>query len=232
MSDIKVSPKEGTEEIVIRKGDAQEIRDERTIEISGVLSAPRDFWEKRSGEHEALKTHITYSRDDRRITLYMREDDYFRGKITGLMDDDKELAQYSINGTHMWGVKELMKHLRMRKSHFADREEAAKLISNLSKFKASVQTEIEHSDSQKGDLTQKLQKKVDTDIPLDFTLDMRVFKGMPKKKFKVDIFFDITDAQAQMWFESAELAEIVDKMVNDEIDKELKTFKDVVVIEQ
>ncbi len=125
-----------------------------------------------------------------------------------------------------------MQFLKLRRAHFADREQCKQIVLNLSKFKAEVQTVLEESDDSRGNVTKKLERKVDTDIPMDFESEMKVFKGMPTRKFKVDIGFSINDAQASLWLESPELAEIVDKMANDAIDKELKIFKKIVVIEQ
>ena len=232
MEKLTVSPKEGTEEMVIREGKAAEIREPEIVKLSGVIGSPAEFWGKRKSKHPELEAHVVYSRDSRTITLNVDEKDYFGGSVTGSIQIDPDLSEYGINGTNIWGIKELMKFLRMRRSHFTSKDDHMNLVSNLSKFKVSVATEIENSDNQRGDVTRLMEQKVKTDIPLGFDLNIRIFKGMSKRTFHVEILFNVQDGQVSLWFESPELAEMQDKMANDALDKELKAFTDLVVIEQ
>lgn len=232
MSKENIKLKKGTEEVIIRKGDAAKIREEKIVNLSGVIGAPAEFWGKRKKKHPLVEAHIEYSRDSRMITLVTDEKDHFGGSVIGKIEDNPDLVNYHINGTSTFGVKELLKFLRMRRSHFAERDEHVKLISNLSKFKVKVATEIENSGNDRGDVTKIMEQKVQSDLPLDFKLNIRVFKGMEKREFTVDILFNVQDNQTSLWFESPELAEIQDKMVDAAIDNELKVFKELVVIEQ
>lgn len=232
MSKNNVNLKEGTEEVVIRKGKAAVIREPKIVNLSGVIGAPAEFWVKRKEKHPLLEAHVTYSRDDRKIILVLDEKDYFGGSVTGSIESSPDFEAYHINGKSTFGVKELLKFLRLRRAHFANRDDHMALISNLSKFKVQVATEIEDSGNDRGDVTKLMEQKVKSDIPLGFELNMRVFKGMDKRKFKVDILFNVENNNTSLWFESAELAEIQDDMVDQAIDKELKAFTALVVIEQ
>lgn len=232
MEKLIVNPKEGTEEIVVREGEAAKIREPKIIDIHGVIGSPAEFWGKRNEEHPNLGAHVTYSRDERRITLVVDEKDFFGGTITGKIQSDLDLEEYHINGTSTFGVKELLKFLRLRRSHFANRDDHMALVSNLSKFKVQVATEIENSGNDRGDVTKLMEQKVQSDLPLTFKLNMRVFKGMKKRTFEVDILFNVENNQTSLWFESAELAEIQDDMVDKAIEDELKNFDELVVIEQ
>lgn len=220
-------------EVIIRHGEAQVIRDPKIVDIIGVLNAPRTFYEKRKSEHAKLACHVLYSRSNREIRLILDERAYFNTQILGKLNVAPELREYGINGSCSTSTsQDLMKFLRMRSMHFADKDKAKEIVNNLAKFKASVQVEIESADNQRGDLIKKFEQKVKSDIPLDFELEMVIFKGMPKKKFKVEIMFAINNATAELWLESPQLNEIMDVMLNKAIDDELKAFKDIVVIEQ
>ena len=231
MNKKNINLKEGTEEVIIREGEATKIREEKIVNLSGVIGAPAEFWGKRKDKHPNEQAHVMFSRDERKIELVLDEKDYFGGSVIGKIKPDPDLEDYHINGTSTFGVKELLKFLRLRRAHFANRDDHSALIENLSKFKVSVATEIENSSNDRGDVTKLMQQKVKSDLPLDFKLNIRVFKGMEKKSFKVDILFNVDNNNTSLWFESPELAELQEDMVDKAIKDELKHFEDLVVIE-
>lgn len=219
-------------EIVIREGAADKIYEDRIINISGTIDAPRRFFDKRKEDHNVQGCMVKYSRDKMEIILICDERNHFHTTISGKMDMNPDLEKYGINKDKIFAVSDLQQFLRMRRSHFVDRDQNAVIVNNLSRFKASVSVELEQQKGTRGEEVSNFERKVKTDLLLNFTLEMQVFKGLLKKKFEVEICFEIRDKAITVWLESPELQEIMDTEKNLIIDEELKTFTDLVIIEQ
>ncbi len=219
-------------EIIVREGQAIPHYEPKIINISGTIEAPGNFIEKRRGLHDKDGVNVTFNRSEMRITLTLDEREHFSTTITGKMQTNPDLDNYGINKEKYYTIADLQKFLRMRRSHFTDRDKNAIIVTNLSKFKASISTELEQMKSNRGEEKQLKETKISTDLAMDFDLELPIFKGGQKKKFKVEICFEVRDAAVTVWLESPELQEIMDSDRDNIMDSELKKFSDFVVIEQ
>lgn len=234
---ISKAVKDGKIEIVVREGAAEQIREKKLISITGTIQAPLEFWMKRHHihkHHSPDKTNIIFSKTDKKIILNINENSFFSKTITGVLKINPELDEFKINKDFKYTVKGLADFLKMRKFFFKDRDQATKIVTNLQKFKASIQTQIEEFDNLRGNSKQMFEAKTDSNLDLSFTLKMPVFKGQPDKNFKVEINFDVRDKQVDIWLESEELRFIELNDIDLIFEKELKMFQaaNVVCIEQ
>lgn len=230
---ISKAVKTGTTEIVVREGNAEPIREKELIRLSGTITAPSEFWSKR--KHSPNKSNIVYSKTGKQIILTVNENSFFKKQIVGVLKSNPELDDFGVNSSSKkYTVKELADFLKMRKFFFKDREQASKIITNLQKFKASVQSQIEDFDNTRGNSKQLFEVKTDSNMDMDFVLKMPIFKGQPDRTFKVGINFSVRDKQIDIWLESEELRLIELTDIDTIFTKELRPFMEanVVCIEQ
>lgn len=114
---IEVNVSEGTKELVIRKGEAIPHYDQKKINISGVISSPRLFWEKRNKEHEKLSCHVLYTLGNNpSIELILEEHDHFSGKVTGELKVNPLVSSFGINTGKEYSIEQMKKFLRMNRA--------------------------------------------------------------------------------------------------------------------
>ncbi len=219
-------------ELVIREGDAAKIYEERILEISGTIEAPRKFLEKRKKDHEIQDAHVVFNREKMQIVFTLDEREHFKTTITGTLIKNPDLEVYGINKGKEFTILDLQKFLKLRRSHFTDREKNLLIVTNLGKFKAHVSTELEQNKDTRGNEKNLKETKITTELALDFDLSIPIFKGGENKKFKVEICFDVRDAAVSVWLESPELQEIIDGDRDGILNTELEAFKEYVIIEQ
>lgn len=232
MEKLNVSLTDGTKVLEVRQGQALPLREPVKVRISGTIDAPRKYVEKRGADLPKQKTHVTYSREQMQIILSIDEESIFGAEIIGRLELNKDLKDFGVNAKKLFTVKDLQQFLKMSKYFFTDKDENMKIVSNLGKFKASVQTQLEEGGDTRGNKNKSLDVKVDSNIGLEFMLSLPIFKGQPSKTFKVEICFDVRDADISVWLESAELQELILKTRDEIIDNELKSFAAYVIIEQ
>ncbi len=228
--DIKVTVENGVKELVIREGVANPIPEPVKINISGTITAPRLFVEKRKTLIQPLETNVICDVNKGTITLNAEEKDAKGTVIQGTLKINPELAAFYINNDRAFGLKEIQKHLRMKRSFFKDREQNDTLLKKLSEFFAKITIEINQKDDRKGNTLDSISSKVAHEIPLYFTLKMPIYQGFPEKEFVVEIIADITDANVKFTFESVELQELLDDDRKRLIETELASLGDYVII--
>jgi hypothetical protein len=232
---INITLAEGQKELIVREGSAQVIREPKIINLTGTIEAPKEYLAKRkeSGQFEAKNCHVIFSYQKLFITLMVNESDYYGSSITGKAEVNPELLKFGINAGKIWTKNELKQFLKMNRAFFKDVDSAMKIITNLEKFSASVQTQIDDHKDDRGNKNQHLQVKVDANIDLNFVLSMPIFIGQGNTTFQVEICFDVRDNAISIWLESPELQEAMisqrQKLIDDNIDCFREEF---VVIEQ
>lgn len=229
--------KEGVKELVIREGRAEKIREKKIISLSGVINSARLFWQNRHTTHQhhaSDKAHVLYSKNGKYITVVINENSHWAKTVKGNLSSNAELDAFKINTSTMFSVKSLSDLLKPRKFYFKDRSEATKIISNLQKFSADVQTKIDASDDRRGNTVDSIITICKSSLDLDFTLKMPIYKGQKDKEFKVTIEISVSGTSFQLYLVSEDLY----VLELDELDAifaaELKPFQDdkVICIEQ
>lgn len=217
-------------ELIIRVGDAEKINPPVKLVVDGVITAPGDFWEKRKGLHDPEKTHVLINLLNGSIKLSVDENNVNSSVISGKLSLNPELTALSINSSKTTTVKELMGLLKMNRVFFTDKDENAKIVTNLQNWKAKIETDLEASNNHRG--TQRNVKNIDLIHTMDesFVLEIPIFKGMNPSKFKVDICIDVRDAAVVVWLESRELKELEILCRNAAIEIEKKRFEGVCVM--
>lgn len=222
--------------IVIREGAAPRLLDEvqpaKTI-LEGVISSPRNFYEKRKELHDPNKCHVTFDRTLGVINLIVDEQYHETNyTIKGKIQENPDLRLFHINTNKMFGIKELMSLLKFNRIHFVDKEANAKIVLSLQNFKAKIEKALVDSSDNRGMDEKSKLTKLEHELEESFKLHMPIFKGGEPFTFVVDICLSASSSDVHVWLESKELKELIDKLKEQTITKELETFKDIVCIEQ
>lgn len=130
----------------------------------------------------------------------------------------------------MFNREELIKLLRFNRIWFADPSQHDTLIKAYQAFSAEVNAKIGKESDTRGNVDNSYKKTVTTNVPDSFVLNIPVFKGMAKRKFRVEIAIDSTDASTKFWFESVELAELIQVESEQILNAELASCSDFVII--
>ena len=220
-------------DITIRKGQALPLYSPIPLDIIGSITSPSAFYSKRVDLIDKQKAHITFSKKNREITLHINERDHFCDSITGKLIINSDLLDFGINSKSKWNPKDLAQFLKMRRFLFVSKDENMNVVSALNSLTAKIETDVEQKQDTKGNDRKLIDKKVTSNIPLEFVLDMPIFVGQPNSIFRIEIGTDATDSTIRVYLESQELEELIVKEGGKLIDAEVALFEDdLVVIEQ
>lgn len=223
---------EEANEMVLRIGDAMPIEIPKGLKITGAINAPSAFWDKRKGDNNPQKCHVTFDKTSGRITLNVNETTNEGHSITGQIEQNPDLVGMRINQNKMFHCKELMDHLKFNRVLFKEVAENTKIVTALQKYKTTIINDQEMSDDHRGKSNNVNNFEVKHDFQESFTLKCPIFKAGNEKTFRVDICLSATDGGVVFWLESRELKEIESTERWELIDKELKNFEELVKIEQ
>ena len=230
--ELKIKPEGGLQELIVRHGDALPLREPKVISLSGVITSPADYYEKKKKNIEPLDCNVVANYTSRRITLTLSEQSYYAGTITGSLEIHPDLKKLEVNGTKYYTEKELYKTLNFQGRYFQNKEVYTDLIEKLKKFKASVQQEFVNQDSLKGAAAISKLTNITTDIPLNFILAMPVFSGFDPKTFEVSINVTAQDGEVKFYMERIALNDIISTETESIFEKQIARLKDFVIIKQ
>jgi|GEM_PF-2654423 hypothetical protein len=237
MKELKVSVENGIQELIIREGVARPEEPKKTVSISGQIESPSIYLKQRTAQVQPGLSHVIVNRGKMLITLYVNEDLRFGNTydaiISGHAKLSDDLDEFSINKDSVVSLKTMSSFLKKKRYFFLDKEDNAKIVSELLGFKMKVEKTIEKNEDTRGNYAAAIQKTLDTGtLSKGFKLSISVFSGMKPSTFWVDICVDEREGQVICWLESAELADVIldlrDKMMTEVI----KKFDGFVVIEE
>ena len=143
-------------EIVLREGKAAVALDPKEpvrVVISGTIDALYRWIEKRVELIDQKKANIIVNRDRMAMSLSINETDYYQTKISGVLQESKEMLEFGINTEKKWEPFKLSQFFKMHRAFFKDKSENMMLVSTLKNFKAKVNQDIERSKEENGNKT-------------------------------------------------------------------------------
>lgn len=188
-------------------GEAEKKIYPKSVNITGVLSAPVDFLKGKLELFKKENAHLLIDRDKNALTLNLDDrNEKSPVTITGRLTPSEDLAAWSINTPTRWTVASLLAFVRERKFFFADPMVHAKLISSLQKWNVNVEVIIKQHNDNSGNSLAQLERKVgEIELVKEFTLCIPIYKGYPKKTFVVNIGLDPKNTQVDFFLYSDEL---------------------------
>lgn len=227
-------------EITIREGQALPPVAPKKIVITGDIKTVSSFIEKRSDKEQLTTSGYQWINPDRaivevdkdkmQIVLKVDPEDEYGPVVTANLSTSPELEQFHINKNKIFNREELIKLIRFNKIWFDSADQHDTLLKSYQAFTATVNANIGKTSDTRGNVSNAYNKTVETNVPTEFKLNVPIFKGMGKRRFRVEIAIDSTDASTKFWFESVELNDIIQIESEDIINKELEACADYVII--
>ncbi len=220
-------------ELVIRTGEAEKILYPTKVALSGVISAPAEFYDKRKQLHNADRCHVVYNKKTAEIKLVVDENYPAQNyEVIGKISKNPDLEVFKINSTFTFTVKELMQILKFNRVFFADKDDNNKIVLALQNFKAKVEKTLEDSSNNRGNDAKISITKLEHELQESFMLEMPIFKGGENKKFRVEICVQASDGSVVVWLESRDLKDMEISLSAGMIEEQLVKFSAIVCIEQ
>lgn len=153
-------------------------------------------------------------------------------ELTGHIDQEGAMTIHNKSALSEWtrqnpGRNILIKFSRL---HFESEEKHAMLLAAYRSFNAKAYIDMASDSDNRGNKSNSFNKKVETNLPVDFVLNIPIFKGQDRLKFHVEICLEVTDGGCNFWFESVELHELIEIESGRILNGELEACSDYVVI--
>jgi hypothetical protein len=208
----------------------------KSININGTLGAPHQFLIGKKSLFKDTEIHLLIFKAEGKLTLKMNDDDpYQTHEVTGTLHRDSVLEMFKLNTEHRWTISAIVKFIRTMRYYFADKDDHAKLLDSLQKWSVKVDTVIKQHNDNSGNSLIMLERKVgELDMVKSFNIEVPIFQGYEKKRFKVEIGFDPKNTSVDLFLISDELIELEigerEKLIDAEVAKFSEyTFSKVVV---
>jgi hypothetical protein len=235
---LNVEPVNG--EVVIREGQALPQKEPVKIAISGDIKTVSSFVAGRkdiaadaTGPYQFInkgKAIVEVDKQARTIVLKLDPADAYGGVVTAKMELNPDLVEFCINAKKTFKQKELTELIKFSGLAFDNVEKHQMLLNAYRAFNAKAYIDMASDSDSRGNKSSSFNKKVETNLPVDFVLNIPIFKGQDRKRFSVEICLEVTDGGCNFWFESVELKELIEIESEAILRKELESCADYVVI--
>lgn len=239
MENLHLKVENANGEIVFREGNALPPVAPNKISITGDIKTVSSFVAGRKGISDSLaglqyinpaRAVVTVDKKGRTIVLQLDPQDVYGATITAKMELNPDLVDFHINDKKTFKQKELVELIKFSRLAFDDAEKHAMLLNSYRAFNAKAYIDMASDSDNRGNKSSSFNKKVETNLPVDFVLNIPIFKGQDRLKFHVEICLEVTDGGCNFWFESVELAELIEIESETILKKELESCSDYVVI--
>jgi hypothetical protein len=170
--------------------------------------------------------HLIVNKAEGKIAFVVEERDTFRNIITGKLKKSRVLDSFDINGTSLYGDKELAKFFRRTRFYFADPSVNDKIVAALMNFKAKVDAEIEKKADTKGNMKYLYERTVESNVPDTFILNVPIFEGYSPVKIEVVIGAEANSSEVKFYLESAILFELEEKEKEFILEDNIRHFRE------
>jgi hypothetical protein len=204
---IVIRPLAG-QETIIRHGEAARAIEPVGVSIDGNINAPLAFAKVRTIIKEECFIHV----DEVAGTIILRTDEHTTDKnghrITGAVSLNKEMVAWGINAEKFYGIRDFIKHVKYRKSHFEYSDVQKTLLAACAKFSATLNANAEDATS-KNKERKSFDKMVTHSLLESFCLKMPLYNGDAPQTFDVEILVDMR-SEPSVYLESVELSELIE----------------------
>lgn len=180
----------GSGEYIIRQGVAAKPIEPITFKIDGNIDSPLRWLQKRGAHLDLKECHILVDKNVGSICLVINEKSPLGDEIIGRLVLHPDFVKFGLNTGEQHSTFELSDMIKAYRSHFADKTAAMKLVTDLRKFTAKVDKDLEAFKDDRANYKMKKIQTVETNIPQSFFIEVPIFKGQEKVKIEVEISID------------------------------------------
>lgn len=198
---IEVFAKEGTTEIVVREGKANDVHIPNGIQYKDLsIDAVKEYLSKLTDSEklEVEDSFITYSTEKRYIELAFSVRRENPDLIRGVIVLHPDLEKFEINQGKRQTPHQLADFIRMNRHYFETKDQAIKLESTLRNFTAEVDKKLEASDDKRANIKASIVQTVKTSIPESFVIKIPVFVGSDAISVNVEVDINSTDLSCSL----------------------------------
>jgi hypothetical protein len=234
MKDINITT--NAETITILEGKALEQMPPNKIAIDGDIKTVSNFLKVRKSQGEGLqqinksKAIVLVNKTARTIELHLDPEDNYGAKVKGTLEISDELKQFGINTLQKFSRQELVKLIKMTRLFFENKDKHSDVLLAFQKIESSVNYSAKDGSDDRGNKERQFVKNVTTNAPMNFTLEISIFKGFNPQPLSVEICLDIEEGTAKFWLESVQLNELMQSSVDSIFETELKEAEGFVII--
>lgn len=234
MEEIKLNITSQNKDVIVRTGEALQLKEPLKIDIKGNIDAVSRFITQRNSVENTIcaqEAIILVDREALSITLKAEPENFYGAIVKGELTINPLLQNFGINTGNKFTQSDLVSLLKLNRVFFADLDEHAKILSSIKNFKANVNKEIVSAKDGRGNNQNVNNQNITTDLAFDFKLNIPIFKGEKASVFMVEILLDITDAGTRFWLESMELNDLIINYCDTVINSNLKELQGFCIIE-
>lgn len=234
---IELKLQEGVTELVTREGKAQELPPmfSKPTKIEGIISTAREHltnpskWLTKAmsntNDNPLANSYLQVNREKMSITFVEDEGYPWTSTYKGSLEFDERFKRFCINKNESYTPFELADLIKMNRSFFETKDKAMLLVSQLRKFEAKVNKDIEAHTDDRANRKVLLAQAVETNLPESFKLHLPIFKGKEKMVIEVEITIDATDLSCRLI--SPEVNDYIEETRDTIIDEELKQINEL-----
>lgn len=218
--------------IVWLSGEAPEQFNDQPVNISGTITAPSMFLEKREGEFYPKTAHALVSKTDGRIELVINEQTVSeKYTVTGQVEIGKKFAELGINTyKNPKTPLELVQKLRLRRSIFKSVTEHANLLNILSNVEANVSKQMDESKDDRANHNINFRQTVISNIPNSFVLVLPIIEGEESVEIEVAVLLEVENSKIVCYLESVDGADLIETAFEELVNTEVDKIKDKVTV--
>lgn len=226
--------------VTIYEGKALELLHPNKLVISGDFNTVKNFIAKRQDDSSELqsinyhKTVITTNLEKGTIKLKTDPNDPFGTEVIATIEMHPNLKAFGINTDKAYSQKDFVQLLKINRRFF-NPEKYLNLLQSYAAFTLKGTTEnTQQVQNQTGGSKNAFDKTVDTgNLPLEFDLNIPIFKGAEKSIFNVMVYVESRERIVSFTLESIDLIELMEskkeELFNDQIEND---FREVLVINE
>lgn len=237
MEELKLNVTTTQNEIIVRKGQAEEIKPPLKFEYKGNIDSVANFLHQRValGLIDQGQCTIFANKEKKEIRLLINETNHYSNQVSGSLQLSEKFNEFSINTEIHFVPEKLGQLIKMNRSRFANIDTAMQLGSQLKDFKVKAETYVSRNDNNRGSVQDVISKVItDMNIPERFKIKLPIFKGQEPVEFEVEIYVRSSDMNIQLISYEAEdiIAKEVDRLFDVEIKRIQEIAPQIVIINQ
>ena len=224
---LNIKVEEGVKTLLI--GNALTPDKPQKLLVKGDINSVVEFVSKRNNSNDLQKINpetsiIICDSDDMKIHLFTNPNDVFGTEVIGKSEFSEEYKSFGINETKFFSREALVKLLRFSRRFFPNTDEHQKILTAYQSFTAQVSKNIEASSDNRGNRNLVQNKTFQTQLPDNFLLKIPIFKNGSLYSFIVEICMEESDTGVRFWFESVELAELLQSIKESIFTEQIKNI--------
>ena len=230
---IKVEAKDG--QLVIRHGNAAQIIEPKQFTAKTTIDGPYKYLKGIDEKTNPTRYGDIVPSEDRAIVLVNTvageiklicvPDNPLGAIVTGVLQENPQLASFGVNSSKKWTGDELAAHVFANANLFnVPTKEVRNFAAKFSKLKASISKEIENVKDDAGNIVDNFVQKVSVEDLPKLPFLTHVYLGGEKFEFEVEVGIEAANRGVVFYLFSAELAALLESEKEKALNVEVQKF--------